>query len=184
MGPSTGSSFRGGSGAKQSVKAGLFILAVCLDIAYERTGGAARIALSGGIREDEDHVQRLLRAAIVNDLPDVVFIGLSARTNLKGAYALQARLATLGRRSRIVETPRGVVAVRADRCRIGEAANGSSVSSSSGNAAINVAGIRAKSRTLSISILSWKTTTSRRNFQRSLRSDSSLPSGPSVMQAI
>jgi dimethylargininase len=42
-------------------------------------------------------------------LPDVVFIGLSARTNLKGAYAVQSKLASLGRRARIVETPRGVL---------------------------------------------------------------------------
>jgi dimethylargininase len=41
--------------------------------------------------------------------PEVVFIGLSQRTNAKGAAALQAHLAILGRKARIVETPRGVL---------------------------------------------------------------------------
>ena len=41
--------------------------------------------------------------------PDVVFVGLSKRTNALGAAALQAHLAALGRQARIVETPRGVL---------------------------------------------------------------------------
>ncbi|HEY0107569.1 MAG TPA: arginine deiminase family protein [Rhizomicrobium sp.] len=41
--------------------------------------------------------------------PDAVFIGLSGRTQAKGAAALAAHLQALGRRSRIVETPRGVL---------------------------------------------------------------------------
>ena len=41
--------------------------------------------------------------------PALVFIGLSARTNRAGAEALQKALANLGRKSRIVETPQGVL---------------------------------------------------------------------------
>lgn len=41
--------------------------------------------------------------------PNVVFIGLSQRTNAKGAAALAAHLAALGRAARVVETPRGVL---------------------------------------------------------------------------
>jgi multiple sugar transport system substrate-binding protein len=53
--------------------------AVFADIsrAYENTRAGARIVLAGGIREDEDHVQRLLRGALVSDLPDLVFISTS-----------------------------------------------------------------------------------------------------------
>lgn len=41
--------------------------------------------------------------------PDVVFIGLSARTTRKGAEALAGRLAELGRAARIAETPAGIL---------------------------------------------------------------------------
>ena len=41
--------------------------------------------------------------------PDVVFIGLSKRTSARGAAALVAHLAALGRKARIVETPHGVL---------------------------------------------------------------------------
>lgn len=41
--------------------------------------------------------------------PGPVFIGLSKRTNRKGAEALRARLAQLGRESEIVETPKSVL---------------------------------------------------------------------------
>ena len=41
--------------------------------------------------------------------PDVVFIGLSKRTSARGAAALVAHLAALGRKARIVETPPGVL---------------------------------------------------------------------------
>ncbi len=41
--------------------------------------------------------------------PDVVFVGLSGRTNAAGAAALLALLAALGRRGRIVATPPGVL---------------------------------------------------------------------------
>ena len=41
--------------------------------------------------------------------PDVVFVGLSKRTDAAGAAALLAHLATLGRDGRIVQTPPGVL---------------------------------------------------------------------------
>ena len=41
--------------------------------------------------------------------PAIVFIGLSARTNRAGANALAAHLETLGRKARVVETPKGVL---------------------------------------------------------------------------
>ena len=41
--------------------------------------------------------------------PDVIFIGLSKRTNAKGAAALVGHLAALGRTARVVETPHGVL---------------------------------------------------------------------------
>lgn len=41
--------------------------------------------------------------------PDVVFIGLSARTTCKGAEALAGKLAALGRAARIAETPAGIL---------------------------------------------------------------------------
>jgi len=41
--------------------------------------------------------------------PEFVFIGLSARTNLKGAQSLSRKLAELGRKSRIVDAPRTVL---------------------------------------------------------------------------
>ncbi|HEY0299709.1 MAG TPA: arginine deiminase family protein [Rhizomicrobium sp.] len=41
--------------------------------------------------------------------PDVVFVGLSRRTNAAGAAALLAHLAALGRSGRVVQTPPGVL---------------------------------------------------------------------------
>lgn len=41
--------------------------------------------------------------------PEVVFIGLSARTNRRGAEALAQHLKTLGRTARIVETPSSIL---------------------------------------------------------------------------
>ena len=41
--------------------------------------------------------------------PDTVFIGLSVRTNRRGAQALVARLDRLGRKARIAETPESVL---------------------------------------------------------------------------
>ncbi|MEJ0028441.1 MAG: arginine deiminase family protein [Rhizomicrobium sp.] len=41
--------------------------------------------------------------------PDVVFVGLSQRTDAAGAAALLRHLETLGRKGRIVPTPRGVL---------------------------------------------------------------------------
>lgn len=46
--------------------------------------------------------------------PDRVMIGLSARTDLKGAQALQSALAQLGRGSEVVTTPRGVLHFKTD----------------------------------------------------------------------
>lgn len=46
--------------------------------------------------------------------PDRVMIGLSARTDLTGAQALQAALAQLGRKSEIVTTPKGVLHFKTD----------------------------------------------------------------------
>lgn len=46
--------------------------------------------------------------------PDAVMIGLSARTDRAGAEALVAGLDRLGRRGRIVETPKGVLHFKTD----------------------------------------------------------------------
>ncbi|MGA2953063.1 MAG: arginine deiminase family protein [Caulobacteraceae bacterium] len=46
--------------------------------------------------------------------PGAVLIGLSRRTDLAGAEALQQRLALLGRQSEIVTTPRGVLHFKTD----------------------------------------------------------------------
>jgi dimethylargininase len=46
--------------------------------------------------------------------PDRVMIGLSARTNLAGAKALQSALAQLGRKSEIVTTPKDVLHFKTD----------------------------------------------------------------------
>ncbi len=40
---------------------------------------------------------------------DVIFIGLSARTNAAGARALRGKLGELGRKAHIAETPRGIL---------------------------------------------------------------------------
>ena len=47
-------------------------------------------------------------------MPGEVLIGLSSRTDRDGAKALQAALAKLGRKSRIVETPAGVLHFKTD----------------------------------------------------------------------
>ena len=41
--------------------------------------------------------------------PELVFIGMSARTNRTGAEALLAKLAQLGRKARIAETPKSIL---------------------------------------------------------------------------
>ena len=41
--------------------------------------------------------------------PETVFIGLSARTNHRGADALIAKLASLGRKARIAQTPKSIL---------------------------------------------------------------------------
>ena len=41
--------------------------------------------------------------------PDIIFIGMSKRTNRAGAQALRARLHELGREARIVETPQSIL---------------------------------------------------------------------------
>jgi len=41
--------------------------------------------------------------------PNVIFIGMSARTNRTGAEALQSKLKQLGREARIAQTPQGVL---------------------------------------------------------------------------
>lgn len=41
--------------------------------------------------------------------PETVFIGMSARTNANGAGALREKLEALGRRARIVETPKAIL---------------------------------------------------------------------------
>jgi len=41
--------------------------------------------------------------------PEIIFIGMSARTNRAGAAALRAKLGVLGREARIVETPKSVL---------------------------------------------------------------------------
>lgn len=46
--------------------------------------------------------------------PDAVMIGLSARTDKAGAQALAASLERLGRKGRIVETPKGVLHFKTD----------------------------------------------------------------------
>jgi multiple sugar transport system substrate-binding protein len=66
--------------------------------AYERAGGA-RIVLAGGIREDEDHVQRLLRGALVDDLPDVVLISTSVVRLLAERSIIRPIDAALGSRA-------------------------------------------------------------------------------------
>lgn len=47
-------------------------------------------------------------------MPNKVMIGLSSRTNLEGANALQNLLAKLGRKSDIVATPQGVLHFKSD----------------------------------------------------------------------
>lgn len=54
--------------------------------------------------------------------PDVVFIGMSARTDLKGARNLSVKLRQLGRKSRIVETPASVLHLKTASSLIDERA--------------------------------------------------------------
>jgi dimethylargininase len=55
--------------------------------------------------EDDEHVD----GGDVLVAPNAVFVGLSARTTLRGAEALQDRLRELGRETRIVEAPKTVL---------------------------------------------------------------------------
>jgi dimethylargininase len=52
--------------------------------------------------------------------PDTVFIGVSRRTNRLGAEALKRKLALLGRKARIVETPASVLHLKSACALIGE----------------------------------------------------------------
>ena len=52
--------------------------------------------------------------------PDRVLIGLSARTNTVGAAALQGLLDSIGRPSKVVETPRGTLHLKSDCALIDE----------------------------------------------------------------
>ncbi|MBU6297901.1 MAG: dimethylarginine dimethylaminohydrolase [Alphaproteobacteria bacterium] len=52
--------------------------------------------------------------------PQTVFIGLSKRTSRAGAEALHARLAELGRRTRIVETPGTILHLKSAAALLGE----------------------------------------------------------------
>jgi len=79
--------------------------------APSRAGEAAELAPV--LRERFDRVLTLPQGVAdggdVLVTPDLVFIGLSARTNALGAAALADALASLGRASRVVETPSGVL---------------------------------------------------------------------------
>jgi len=55
--------------------------------------------------EDDEHAD----GGDVLVTPDVIFIGMSRRTNRRGADALCAKLAALGRKARIVETPASIL---------------------------------------------------------------------------
>ena len=52
--------------------------------------------------------------------PDVVLIGLSQRTNRKGAEALRTKLAMLGRKANLVETPKSVLHFKTAVSLLGE----------------------------------------------------------------
>jgi dimethylargininase len=83
-----------------------------------RPGAPARMGETAKIADAVNHhFTRVLR---LNDdehadggdilvTPQVVFIGLSARTTKRGAQALSARLHEFGRKTRIVETPQTVL---------------------------------------------------------------------------
>jgi dimethylargininase len=83
-----------------------------------RPGAVSRAGEADAIRSDlERRFDRVLALAVdehadggdVLVMPDRVLIGLSARTTKKGAAALEAKLAELGRRAQIVETPATVL---------------------------------------------------------------------------
>lgn len=83
-----------------------------------RPGAPARLAEGAAIRAAlHRHFERVLElegdehadGGDVLVTPDVIFIGMSKRTNRKGAQALRARLAELGREARIVETPQSIL---------------------------------------------------------------------------
>jgi dimethylargininase len=84
--------------------------------APSRLGEAAAIA--NDLRRRFDMVLELdagfVEGGDVLTTKDAVLIGLSARTNEAGARALQALLDSLGRRSRIVATPPGVLHFKTD----------------------------------------------------------------------
>jgi dimethylargininase len=52
--------------------------------------------------------------------PDVIFIGMSKRTNRKGAQALREKLHALGRAARIVETPSSILHFKTDVALLSE----------------------------------------------------------------
>jgi dimethylargininase len=83
-----------------------------------RPGVASRIGEADAIRGAiESHFDRVLAlegeehadGGDVLVTPHEVFIGLSRRTNRRGAEALAAKLARLGRRARIAETPADIL---------------------------------------------------------------------------
>ncbi|HEY1836673.1 MAG TPA: arginine deiminase family protein [Rhizomicrobium sp.] len=83
-----------------------------------RPGAATRLGESAAIEAAvHNHFDRILRlegdeytdGGDVLVTPQSVFIGLSARTSRKGAQALRARLAELGRDATIVQTPMSVL---------------------------------------------------------------------------
>jgi dimethylargininase len=83
-----------------------------------RPGAATRLGERDGMRDVlRRHFERVLELADgefvdggdVLVTPDIIFIGLSGRTNRVGATALRARLATLGRAARIAETPPSIL---------------------------------------------------------------------------
>jgi dimethylargininase len=90
--------------------------------AASRRGEAA--ALEPALHARFDSVQPIGRGTVdggdVLATPDIVMIGLSARTNLEGAQALTACLDQIGRKSAIVETPSNVLHFKSDCALVGE----------------------------------------------------------------
>jgi dimethylargininase len=66
--------------------------------------------------EDEEHAD----GGDVLVTPDVIYIGMSRRTNRRGADALCAKLAVLGREARIVETPESILHFKTAVSLLGE----------------------------------------------------------------
>jgi dimethylargininase len=75
---------------------------------------AEREAMRGALVRHFPRVLELGEGALVDGgdvlvAPDTIYIGLSKRTNLAGAEALQRHLADLGRAARVAATPEGVL---------------------------------------------------------------------------